>query len=117
MTNTINTPGYLNELNLQSIDEALPFEGKEVWIWSIENRMTGYGHWRLSLEIEINGDRHTLATTTTDSLMIDYWDGLDGEDHGILDDDYVGKFDAIETVLKGNEERLLELAETDEETE
>lgn len=46
--------------------------------------------------------------------MIDYWDGLDREEHGMLHDDYLGWEDAIIDVLSDNEIELMELAESPE---
>ena len=109
MKNIINSP--ITGLDVNSIDQILPFEGKEVWIWSISKSFRSYGHWALTLDIEVNGRKKTLTAITTNSLMVDYWEGLDGEKHNFLDDDYMGKFDAVQEVLNDNEERLLELAE------
>ena len=113
MTNTINSP--INGLDLNSIDQSLPFEGKEVWIWSVSKFFRSYGHWTLKVDIEVNGSKKTLTAITTDSLMIDNWDGLGGEDHAFLGKDYVGMQEAIVIVLKDNEERLIDMAEPETE--
>ena len=113
MKNIINSP--ITDLDLNSIDQLLPFEGKEVWIWHISKLFRSYGHWTLSAEVEVEGRKQTLTAVTTNSHMIDNWDGLDGEPQNFVDADYVGKQKAIEEVLGDNEERLLELAESETE--
>lgn len=112
MKNSINSP--ITGLDATIVDQYLPFEGKEVWVWSITKLFRNYGHWTLSVDIEVAGRRNTLTTVTTSSLMIDYWEGLDGEKHNMIDDDYVGKLAAINEVLNDNEKRLLEMVEKPE---
>jgi hypothetical protein len=105
MKNTINSP--ITGLDAATVDQYLPFEGKEVWIWHISKTFRSYGHWTLTLDIEVEGRRKTITAITTNSQMIDNWDGSDENDH-------VGKLSAINEVLGDNEERLLELAEQPE---
>ena len=108
MKNQINSA--IGDLDIATIDELLPFENKTVWIWDIRHNRTGYGNWNLLLDIEIDGTREILKAHSTDSLMIDYWNGMDGQEHGFLDSGYIGYVDAIETILRTNLCELEELA-------
>lgn len=102
MKNIINSP--ITGLDANSVDQCLPFEGKEVWIWSVSKLFRSYGHWTLTVDVEVEGRRSTLTKVTTNSQMIDNW-------HESDDEDYVGMLAAVNEVLDDNEERLLELAE------
>lgn len=64
--NTINTSNQYSDLNLVAVDRHLPFDGKIVWLWDIRHTKTGYGHWKLSLDIEVDGERTILTKTTTE---------------------------------------------------
>jgi hypothetical protein len=111
MTNIIHS--HISNVDVNLIDTLLPFENMEVKLWHIDNVQTGYGHWALLLDIDVNGNREILRAVTTDSKMIDYWNG--DEDNKLPDHyapDYEGRLQAIEVVLTANEGQLMELAET-----
>ena len=104
-------------VDTNAIDVLLPleFEEKKVVLWHIDKVQTGYGHWKLLLDIDVEGERHILAAMTTDSIMIDYWDGKEhpGEGPSWLEDDYVGRLTAIDVVLNANQDQLIELLPTE----
>jgi hypothetical protein len=111
MTNIIHS--HISNVDVNHIDTLLPFENMEVKLWHIDNVQTGYGHWALLLDIDVNGTREILRAVTTDTQMIDYWNG--DEDNELPDHyapDYEGRLQAIEVVLTANEGQLMELAET-----
>jgi len=112
MKNVINSA--VHGLNIQSIDALLPFENRAVWIWHVTHKQTGYGQWSLILDIDIDDKKIILSRHSTDSVMIDYWAGVDiGEQcpHG---SDYIGRIAAIEYIIRNNEDTLLEfIAEQD----
>lgn len=98
-TNKINLASGIT-IDESTVDALLPFSGATVWVWYISKQQTGYGHWRLTLEIEVNGSKHNLTHITTDSQMIDDWnsDDDDRRESGINE--------AIEYTLRNNEDEL-----------
>lgn len=76
MTNSITTS--YNGMEVESIDNALPFEGKNVYVKEISKRQTGYGHWKITLRMDVNDKELSLNMTTTDSQGIDKWSDEDG---------------------------------------
>lgn len=99
MTNTINLPNDLSSLNVDAIDSMLPFDGKDVWIWYVSKEFKSHGHWTLTVSIEVAGANKKLKAITTNSELIDNWDDSLQQ--------------AVEIVLGANEERLMELVESD----
>lgn len=65
-------------------------------IYHLAKRQTGYGHWKISLDIETEeGESEVITCTSTDSRAIDGHDGGDQslaieclQDNGYNDDDY-----------------------------
>lgn len=112
MKNIINSA--VHNVNVDAINTLLPFENKAVWIWHVTHQKTGHGHWRIILDIDIDDKKIILSRTITDSIMIDYWSGVDvGEEcpHG---SDYIGRIVAIEYIIRNNEDTLLEFIENQE---
>jgi hypothetical protein len=47
-------------------------------IYSIQKRQTGYGHWKIMLDVETaDGDSEIITCTTTNSRAIDGHDGAE----------------------------------------
>lgn len=115
MKNVINSA--VHSVNTQSIDELLPFENRAVWIWHVTHQFVSYGHWRVILDMDIDDKKIVLSSLCTDSIMIDYWAGVDvGEQcpHGT---DYIGRLAAIEYIIGKNEDTLLEFIAAQEANE
>lgn len=106
MKNIISSP--IHGIDLSQIDTLLPFENSSVWLWHITHKKTGYGHWQLILDLDIDDKKIILSYVTTDSHMIDYWDGLDENATSMLPPDYIGRVQAIAAILEHNEETLLD---------
>jgi hypothetical protein len=89
------------------LESLLPFEGKKVFLKSISNRFKGRGQWSLIVEIEVNGIEKKMSSHSTDSLMIDFWNGTEGEEFPeFLGEDYVGKKTALSYVLNEYQDEL-----------
>lgn len=61
---------------------------------SIQKQMTGYGHWKITVSVELDGTELTLTAITTDSVMIDEWNDEDGN-YNL--DTLVNAFDSVIT--------------------
>lgn len=115
MKNIINSP--VHNLDYNHIDGLLPFENSSVWIWHVTFKKTGYGHWQLIIDMDIDHKKIILSAITTDSHMIDYWSGIDENCTSKLPADYVGRVRAITAVLEHNEETLLDFIAVKEQEE
>lgn len=94
MKNTVFINNYNNYISNEavsamfndiSIDPQFNFD-KEVTIslWHLSKTVSGYGHWRIAVELELNERKLTISTTTTDSMAIDDYNSEDGD----MDGDY-----------------------------
>lgn len=41
------------------------------YIYDISKKQSGYGHWKISFDIEVGNNRKVFTVTTTDSIAID----------------------------------------------
>jgi hypothetical protein len=98
MNNTIIAPR--NYGNLSDIDTILPFDGRDVYIWNLEWKHNGRGHYLLTLQMEIDDEPCTLNAFTNDSKMYD--DRLDED--GELNIDTLHK--AIEYIITNCQHEL-----------
>ncbi len=82
-----------------SIDPQHEFDSEvKVTLWHLSVTKTGYGHWKVSVELELNERKLTITHTTTDSMSIDDYNSEEG--------DIDGDWDAeTETWSKDAEER------------
>jgi hypothetical protein len=69
--NTISISLGFNALTESQVEETLLISGHDILINHITYPKTGYGHWKLKLNITLDGQSITLKKTTTDSVMID----------------------------------------------
>jgi hypothetical protein len=59
---------------LQKVDDQLSYCGiqnTEVKLWNLNVKFKSYGHWLITLELNVNGEKINLKKTTTDSQLID----------------------------------------------
>lgn len=80
---------------------------KSIYVYHVSKQMTGYGHWKLSVTVEIDGEKFELSNETTDSMMIDSW----SEDGELNLDTLVSAFDSV---ITANEYEIQEAFIADE---
>lgn len=91
MNNTVNINTYSHHItdeqltaifNKISIDPQQDYTTPIVDLWDLSIRQTGYGHWRISVHIDINGEEVKISTITTDSISIDNYNSEDDDEIG-----------------------------------
>ena len=91
----VNTlSNYIADQDIINVMEGLndPFYGKfvkedmdvSVSLWDVSTQMTGYGHWKITVKLEINGSELILTSTTTDSEAIDNIRDDDSKSEGYI---------------------------------
>lgn len=69
--NSYNT----TRLSDEQVQDALSFcsdsSNNTISFWHMDTRFSGYGHWRVTVDLIINDEHHTFSHTTTDSMAID----------------------------------------------
>ena len=77
--NTIHNFISGSNLTDEQINDALPCDGATVYVWNVSKIKTGYGHWKVTTDVEVGGKRLNLSIITTDSVAIDQWTGSDDD--------------------------------------
>lgn len=98
------------EIKEEELDSLLPFEGKKVWLWNVSKTETGYGHWKIAVELEIDGEKIELTHTTTNSRLIDAWK----DDAGEVNQSTITT--VIDMTLSANDNKMVEFVESIEAT-
>ena len=60
--------------------------------------MSGYGHWKITAKIEVDGHEFVFSNVTTNSKLIDELNGYDHRDEDEeyeYDNPYLGAFDIL----------------------
>lgn len=115
--NTISVTAAYDFSNEQSALIAKAFTDSNVipgiesiYVYHISNQFRSYGHWKLSVTVEVDGKRLELSHITTDSMMIDDW----SNDGGLNLDTLVSAFDSV---ISANEYEIADALMEEEETE
>ena len=76
----INT--YDSLISNEELDQLLPNVPTDcrISLWNLSITQTGYGHWIISVELEINGEKEIYSTITTNSTAIDAYNDKDDEE-------------------------------------
>jgi len=72
---------FQNGVTEESVANALTISNCDVKVWRVSSQWTGYGHWKVTTELEVNGKEIKCSITTTDSVSIDNWN----EDESVID--------------------------------
>lgn len=68
----MKTANYLNvQITNKEINDNVNFEGSDLRIYSLNTKKVGYGHFQLSLQVELDDEPMIFSEVTTDTLMID----------------------------------------------
>jgi hypothetical protein len=72
---------YESLISNEELDDLLPEipTDCQISLWDLSIRITGYGHWKLSVELEINGGKEIFTTITTNSTAIDDYNNNNDE--------------------------------------
>ncbi len=114
MINLTNVSAYrLSDSVIQDALNPLTEEDytPEIYFRDIRFSFTGYGHWRVTIEIDIDGRECEWSTVTTDSMAID--DANDDDD----DRRREGYLSLFNVVISDNEESIIEYLQGKEEEE
>lgn len=87
---------------LQKVDDQLSYCGIKnavVNLWDLNVKFKSYGHWLVTLELHVNGEKITLKQTTTDSQLIDRFKD---------EEDAEAAMEVLMDVLLENESLLME---------
>lgn len=105
---------YIADQDIIDVMEGLndPFYGKfvkedmdvSVSLWDVDTRMTGYGHWKITVKLKINDHDLVLTKTTTDSESIDNLRDDDSKSEGYLS--------LFSECLNANEDEVYELLDS-----
>lgn len=75
----------LNSENVGSIlgeaFEGLPIQ-ESITLTEVATVQTGYGHWRIEVRLDVDSNSIYLSRTTTNSMLIDEWNGYMGREQG-----------------------------------
>lgn len=112
------TPYITNEQIAEVMDGLNdPFFGQtipedievSVTLWDVSFLQSGYGHWRVRVEMDINGVRKTFFHITTDSVAIDAANQSDNtNENGEKEAGYLSLFDEC---MRANEDAVYEIIE------
>lgn len=97
-----------NDQLAESIFPYLPDQDGEVNVslWDVRVSMTGYGHWKISVVLELNDEKITLAKTTTNSTAVDTMKQSDDtNENNEKEEAYLSLLDEC---LRGNEENIMD---------
>lgn len=63
---------YENLIPNKELDELLPNVPTDcqISLWDLSTAQTGYGNWKILVELEINGEKETFTTITTNSTVL-----------------------------------------------
>ena len=118
----VNTPdSYISDEQIIEVMEGLddPFYGKfvkedlevSVSLWTIEVHPTSsYGHWKVCVGLQLNGNDLFLTKITTDSMAVDAMKRSDDfSEHGEKEGGYLSLF---KECMNANESEVYELLDT-----
>ena len=79
----IKTNAYEKFLANEELDEMLPENLPDefsISLWNVSvTQSCSYGHWNVSVELEINGTIHVYNVVSTDSIAVDDYNSNDSE--------------------------------------
>ena len=96
-----NVPGVESQF-LKKLDYLFTYvglENAEIKLWNLKTTFKSYGHWVVTLEMEINGEKVTIKELTTNSQMIDNFKD---------EEDAITKIEALISVIESNDSLLME---------
>lgn len=118
MKNTIKMNNYSELISDANLSELLDIndifnqlDGMEVSVtlWHMAISKTGYGHWRVSVELELNYQKLAVSHTTTDSMSIDNYNSDEDEIDGDGDNRKIQGFSSLLSgCINANEEKIID---------
>jgi hypothetical protein len=120
VTNSIYFPDGLDTQFCNNFKKIFPKEGLEVNLWDFQLRPSGYGHFKMILEIDVNyygnaAHKFTYIKTTSDMPLID---SIKRDEFGvdkrraiisvISNDTFIEELDEFLETIKPNEDESIE---------
>lgn len=93
-----------------NIDPQTHFDSEvKISLWHLNTTKTGYGHWRIAVELELNDRQLRITTTTTNSIAIDDYHSEEGDENEDGDNrQCIGFESLLSECINDNEEEIIE---------
>lgn len=119
MNTSNNITSYVDCISDESLAELLPVDHCEAILRHIERpSIRGYGTWRLAADLEVNGKRITIVTTTHDEDLKVHF--VDQSCWNNMSEPTMTESEAAEAILAllfaANEDEIIDAAENEEDT-